>query len=157
MSFDRSKLPSPEEYFCSQGLGLQGHRRATWKTSPCHFHGGSDSLRINTLTGGWICMACGEKGGDVLSYHMRITGMDFCAAAKDLNAWDDRQAPAASTSMKARPLPAGAALQVLADESRLAAVAACNVAQGVVLSDQDRSRLLQASARISLIAEIYCV
>lgn len=154
MSFDKGKLPAPQEYFLSQDIELKGHRRSIWQTAPCRFHGGSDSMRVNTLNGAWICMACGERGGDVLSYHMRATGMDFCAAAKALGAWEGND-PARADSLKPRPLPASAALQVLRDESLLAAVAACNVAQGVSLSDVDRSRLVQASARISRIAEMY--
>ncbi len=61
MSFDRKSLPDSTAYFSSCGLELRGPRHSVWKTAPCQFHGGSDSMRINTVTGGWICMACGEK------------------------------------------------------------------------------------------------
>lgn len=48
-------------------------------------------------------------------------------------------------------LPAGQALQILADESNLVAVAAANLAHGVAISDLDRARLLQAAGRIALL------
>ena len=68
MSFDRTHLPEPVGYFEERGLVLTGPARAKWRTTACTFHGGSDSMRINTQTGAWVCMAgCGAKGGDVLA------------------------------------------------------------------------------------------
>ena len=48
-----------------------------------------------------------------------------------------------------------AALSALAFEATLTAVAAGNVAQGVVLTDADRSRLMQAAGRINRMAEVF--
>ena len=45
------------------------------------------------------------------------------------------------------------ALQVLSVECLIAAVAAENIAQGIVLSDEDRSRLIQSACRIRAAAE----
>ena len=45
------------------------------------------------------------------------------------------------------------ALQVLSVECLIVAVAAENVAQGIVLSDEDRSRLIQSACRIRAAAE----
>lgn len=148
--FIRDRLPDPLAYF-GDGEGLKLAGPGKWKTTRCHFHGGSDSMRINTKTGAWVCMSCGEKGGDVLAYHMKVYGADFIEAAKDLDAWEDNGKP--SPVQKARSLPASAAIQVLAFEANLAAVAAGNVAQGVELSPQDRTRLMTAVGRINRISE----
>jgi hypothetical protein len=53
------------------------------------------------------------------------------------------------------PLSAHQALQALTIESNLVAIAACNVARGVVLTDADRARLLQAASRCALVRESF--
>lgn len=52
MSFIRENLPSPIEYFEAEGLKLVG--KGKWRTTNCTFHGGSDSMHIDTepLQGG---------------------------------------------------------------------------------------------------------
>ena len=153
MSFDRTRLPDATTYFENQGLQLKGPRGAKWKTTTCNFHGGSDSMRVNTGVGAWVCMSCGEKGGDVLAYEMAATGGDFMDAAKALGAWvDDGQMP---VQQKPSPLSARQALSVLTYEANLAAVAAGNVAHGTLLGAADLARLLVASRRISQIAEAF--
>ncbi len=153
MSFDRNLLPDTPSYFESQGLVLAGPRSAKWRTTRCAFHDGSDSMRVNTASGGWVCMACDASGGDVLSHHMQLHGMEFVEAAKQLGAWidDGKEAPRQTPA----PLPPRAALSVLAFESTLAAVAAGNVAHGVILTDKDLARLLTAANRINRISEVY--
>lgn len=153
MSFDRTLLPDPTSYFEAQNLKLSGPRNAKWRTTSCTFHGGSDSMRVNTTTGGWVCMACGEKGGDVLAHEMQSTGTEFVEAAKALGCWIDDGKPHAP--QKPAPLPPRAALSVLAFESTLTAIAAGNLAHGVDLSDLDRARLRTAASRINKIAEAY--
>jgi len=150
MSFDRELLPDPVSYFEDQGLILTG--RGKWRTTACHFHDGSDSMRVNTASGGWCCMSCGGKGGDVLAYHQQLHGLDFVEAAKQLSAWvdDGRAAPSKPT-----PLAPRAALQVMAFEATLIAVAAGNVGQGVDLSDMDRSRVMAAAGRINRLVEAF--
>lgn len=151
MGFDRTRLPEPLDYFDSRGLTLT--RKGKWRTARCDFHGGSDSMRINTASGAWVCMSCAAKGGDVLAYEMASTGADFIAAAKTLGAWiEDGNAP---KSTRATPLPARQAIQVLAFESSLAAIAAANLAKGVLLTDVDRARLLLAAGRINRLAEAF--
>ena len=153
MTFDRDRLPDPTTYFESKGMTLTGPRSAKWRTTRCDFHGGSDSLRINVQTGGWICMSCGVHGGDVLSFEMQTTGAEFVGAAKALGCWiDDGRPPA---PQKPAPLPPRAALSVLAFESTLAAVAAGNVAHGIAMTDADRARLMKAAGRINRIVETY--
>ena len=82
MGFDRNLLPDPVSYFENQGLTLKGPNRAKWKTTACNFHGGSDSMRVNTENGAWVCMSCGEKGGDVLAYEIKVSGAEFQDATK---------------------------------------------------------------------------
>lgn len=153
MAFDRDLLPDPPAYFESQGLTLQGPSSAKWKTTACNFHGGSDSLRVNVTTGAWVCMSCGEKGGDVLAYEIKDSGREFVDAAKALGCWVDDGRPPLAT--KPTPLSPRLALSVMAFESTLAAVAAGNVANGVTLTDADRARLMVAANRINRLVEAF--
>jgi len=150
MSFLRENLPDVRSYFESEGLTLKG--RGKWVTARCDFHGGSDSLRANTQTGGWICMACGQRGGDVLAYHIAAHGLCFIEAAKELGCWQDDGKP---EHTKPKPLPAIQALQVLKFESMLVYIAAGNLGHGLELTDTDRARLLVAAQRIQIIAGAY--
>lgn len=153
MTFIRDKLPDAASYFESEGLTLIGPRSAKWRTTRCEFHGGSDSMRVNNTTGAWVCMSCGEKGGDVLAHHMAAHGMEFLDAAKALGCWqDDGQSHA---PQKPKPLPPSAALSVLAFECTLIAVAAGNIAEGVQLTDQDLNRVMQAAGRVNSIKDAY--
>ena len=152
MSFHRDLLPDPESYFEAQNLKLSGPSNARWKTTSCVFHGGSDSMRVNT-TGAWVCMACGEKGGDVLAYEIASSGAEFVDAAKAIGAWVEDGKP--QTPQKPTPLPPRAALSVMAFEATLTAVAAGNIAHGVTLTEVDRARLLKAANRINLLMEAY--
>lgn len=153
MSFDRTRVPDPVSYFAANDMRLIGAAAAPWKTAACTFHGGSDSLRVNTRSGGWICMACGVKGGDMLAFHMQAHGLTFVEAARQLGAWKEDGGPGGGE--KRAPLPARAALEVLAFEATLTAVAAANIAKGVTLSAKDQSRLFLAASRITCIAEAF--
>ena len=151
MSFDRNRLPEPIGYFEAQGLKLS--KRGKWRTTECRFHGGSDSMRLNTATGAWVCMSCGAKGGDVLAYETAAHAVDFVNAAKALGAWVEDGKP--ESRRKPAPLPPRAALEVLSFETTLTAVAAGNLAHGVVLSTKDLARLMTAANRINKLAEAY--
>ena len=153
MPFDRTLLPDLTTYFENKGLPLKGPRSAKWKTTTCNFHAGSDSMRVNVATGAWVCMSCGEKGGDVLAYEIKESGREFMDAAKALDCWvdDGRQ----SMATKPTPLSPRLALSVMAFESTLAAVAAGNVANGKTLTDADRSRLMVAANRINRLVEAF--
>ncbi len=153
MAFDRNHLPDPVTYFENQGLILKGPRSAKWKTTACQFHGGSDSMRIKIQDGGWCCMSCDAKGGDVLAYHMQLHGIEFVEAAKILGAWVDDGKP--QRPQKPTPLSPRAALEVVGFECTLVAVAAGNIAQGVILKDADRARVMTAAGRINRIVEAY--
>lgn len=146
--FIKDRLPEPESYFSGQGLNITGC--GLWRdASPCNFHGGG-KLRVNMKSGGWVCMSCGVKGGDVLNYHMQAHGLDFIEAAKALDAWRDNGKP--NPTYKPLPFSARNALEVLRFESLLVAMAACSLAKGVPLSDKDRERLVQAAGRVEFIA-----
>ncbi len=153
MAFDRNLLPDPVSYFENKGLTLKGPRSAKWKTTTCNFHGGSDSMRVNVASGAWVCMSCGEKGGDVLAYEIKDGGMEFVDAAKALGCWVDDGRPPVVT--KPTPLSPRLALSVMAFESTLTAVAAGNVANGVTLTDADRARLMVAANRINRLVEAF--
>ncbi len=151
MSFERDRLPDVVSYFEAEGLRLSGAPRAKWKTTECKFHGGSDSMRINVAKGAWVCMSCGEKGGDVLAYHMRMHCIEFVEAAKALGAWIDDGKPYSRVLPTA--LSPRAALEVLEFESTVVAVAAGNLANGRALTDIDLKRLIACTARIHRIVE----
>ena len=92
MGFDRRNLPDPITYF--EGVGLKLTGRGKWRTTECKFHGGSDSMRVNTDSGAFACMAgCGARGGDVLAYEMATGGLGFIEGAKELGAWVDDGKP----------------------------------------------------------------
>ena len=153
MPFDRNFLPDPSAYFEEQGLKLTGPRKVKWKTTECRFHDGSDSMRVNTSSGAWVCMSCGKKGGDVLAYELAVTGADFVDAAKAVGAWVDDGRP--HTPQKPTPLSPRAALSALAFEAMFTAIAAGNIAKGVTLTDADRSRLMTAAGRITRLVEVF--
>ena len=152
MGFNRDALPEPLGYFEAQGLTFR-ERKGKWRTTRCDLHQGSDSMRVNTQTGAWVCMACGVHGGDVLSYEMQLTGADFVSAAKALGCWTDDGKP--TTQNKPTPIPARAALQALSFEALLVAMEAARVAKGATPTEADKARVLAASNRIIRIAEVF--
>lgn len=150
MSFQRDQLPDPVDYFTTTaGLKLQGGK-GKWRTTRCEFHGGSDSMRVSTTTGAFVCMAgCGTKGGDVLAYEMLASGRGFVDTAKALGAWrDDGHTPA----YKPSPVSARTMLEVLALEVQITYLLAADMAAGKPLADADRERLLVAVGRIGYVA-----
>lgn len=151
MSFDRTLLPDPTEYYEAIGHRLIGPARAKWKTTNCTFHGGRKTMRLNTKTGAFVCMSCSAKGGDVLAYFMHSHGTDFISSAKALGAWVDDGRP--HPQSKPTALPPRQALEVLSFEATLVAVAAANLAHGVALGDADLARLLACAGRIGRIAK----
>lgn len=152
MGFDRNLLPEACSFYEAQGLKLMG--RGKWKTTECRFHGGSDSMRINTATGAFVCMAgCGARGGDVLAYSMACDGQDFVAAAKQLGAWVEDGLP--RKPQKPTPLTPRQALEVMAVESNLVAIAASNLAYGMALNPVDLARLITAAHRIARLVEVF--
>ena len=152
MTFDRRNLPEPVGYYEAAGLVFR-ERKGKWRTTRCEFHGGSDSMRINTDSGAFACMACGASGGDVLSYEMQATGAEFIDACKALGCWVDDGQPA--VQHKPTPLSPRAALQAIAFEVTLVAIEASRIASGIVPSEADKARVLAASNRITRIMELF--
>lgn len=152
MTFDRRNLPEPVGYYEAAGLVFR-ERKGKWRTTRCEFHGGSDSMRINTDSGAFACMACGASGGDVLAYEMQATGAEFIDACKALGAWTDDGQPA--VQHKPTPLSPRAALQAIAFEVTLVAIEASRIASGIVPSEADKARVLAASNRITRIMEAF--
>lgn len=64
-----------------------------------------------------------------------------------------RERPPGAPKRQARLLTAGQALELLADESMLVAVAAANVGHGFLLTEIDLARVLAAAGRINLLHE----
>lgn len=141
----RSRLPDPVTFFESEGLPVTGTGK--WRTTSCQFHDGSDSMRINTESGGWVCMACGEKGGDVLAYVMRKHGLEFVEAARVLGAYVDDAQPHRG-SMRPTTLSARDAMAVIAIELYVVAIVIANIRKGVIPSDADWERFLDGAGRI---------
>ena len=152
MPFDRNALPEPPAYFEAQGLTFR-ERKGRWRTTRCDFHQGSDSLRVNTSTGAWVCMSCGVHGGDVLSFEMQLTGADFVTAAKALGCWSDDGKPV--QQQKPTPISARAALQALSFEALLVALEAARIAKGAQPTEADKARVLAASNRIIRLVEAF--
>ena len=149
--FIKQNLPDPVSYYESQGLTLQ--RGGKWRTTRCDFHGGSDSMRINTETGSFICMAhCGARGGDVLAYHMAAHGMEFVAAAKALGAYRDDGGQHKGQT-RPTPIPARALLEVAAFELMVCAMVLADALNGT-LTDADFDRFRDAAGRVIHIAEV---
>ena len=151
--FDRTRLPDPIDYYNSAaGLKFREHK-GKWRTTSCNWCGSSDAMRINTESGAFVCMTgCGARGGDVLAYHQAERGLDFTTAAKELGTWIDGGKLAPTRPM---PLSARDALHLLAAEANLVAIAAANVAHGVVLTQIDLNRLLTAASRIASIGKLF--
>lgn len=153
MSFDRQLLPDRQTFFESEGLTLQG--RGKWCTTRCAFHGGSDSMRVNTDTGAWVCMACGVKGGDVLAYAMQRHGLEFVTACKALGAWVGDGRP--QRHDRPRTLSPRAAMEVIAHELLVLIVVIADARRGLTPSDTDWKRFLEGAGRVEHLAEEYRV
>jgi hypothetical protein len=149
----RDRLPDAVEYFTvTAGLVLIGPARSKWKTTSCTFHGGKDSMRIHVERGGFICMSCGAKGGDILAYHMAANGMGFVDAARSLGAYQEDDKPHQGGT-KPTPISARLLLASVATELTVASVIASDMAKNKALSEADAARLQLMAGRIAFVAE----
>lgn len=147
--FVRDRLPDPVNYFESEGLPLHG--KGKWRTAACQFHGGSDSMRINTESGSWVCMACGMKGGDVLAYAMERHAVGFVEAARSLGAYVGGGKVHRGV-MNPTTLSARDAMQVAAFELLVLVVVIADVRAGLIPSERDWARFLLGAGRIEALA-----
>ena len=151
-AFNRGRLPTWQAYADEHGLVLHG--RGKWLSLLCDFHDdGEPSLRVNTESGGWVCMSCGVKGGDVLAHFMLLTGLDFREAAQALGAWDASKER--HTERAPRTLSAGDAMQVVVAELLISIVVISDIRKGLIPSDTDWQRFLQGAGRIEALAMEY--
>lgn len=151
MGFDRNHLPDPASYFESKGQKVVGNRGNRFRTN-CTIHGG-DGLNVSVLrdSGAWFCFKCHAGGGDVLSYEMQDTGIDFVRGAKSLGAWieDGRT----TFNKKPPPLPAREAIRILNLETHLIGIEGTRMASGQLPSDDDLDRFQLAVARVLTITK----
>lgn len=148
--FVREQLPDPLAYFDAEGVPLRGP--GTWKTGPCHFHGGSDSLRVNVKSGGWCCMNCMVKGGDVLAYAMQRHGLEFAEAARTLGAYVDDDRPHQGQD-KPTTLSARAAMELAALDLQIALLVMSDVRAGQVPNDVDWQSFIGCTSRVAALAQ----
>jgi DNA primase len=56
-----------------------------WITTHCQFHEDKvASLRINTKSGGFCCLSCGAKGGDIIDFEKKLHGLNFKNACEKI-------------------------------------------------------------------------
>lgn len=82
----RERMPEPETYYRARIEKLGPRHGNGWAQGRCPFHDDSTaslSVHVDHPRGGWRCFAgCGS--GDLLSFHMRFTGLGFAEAVRDL-------------------------------------------------------------------------
>ena len=84
---DRESLPTPLQYLTGRDR-LKCSPRGEWVAICCPAHkGGTESnpsLRVSLIDGHFKCMACGERGGDIVALHRIIAGVGFIDAVREL-------------------------------------------------------------------------
>ncbi len=84
--FHKNKLPDTVSYLEKNGLTLIG--KGEWRSAICPFHKDTEpSLRVRIENGAFKCLACGEKGGDIISFHQKRFGLSFKDACIALGVW----------------------------------------------------------------------
>lgn len=82
----RGRLPVPADYYGAHVAKLGKRNGSGWAQGWCPFHDDHDaslSVNLHNPRGGWRCFAgCG--GGDLVGFHMRMTGKPFKEAVADL-------------------------------------------------------------------------
>jgi DNA primase len=82
----RTRLPSVSEYYAQHVSDLGTPNAAGWAKGTCPFHADGNrslSVHITSERGHWRCSGpCG--GGDMVGFHMRLRGLNFKAAVRDL-------------------------------------------------------------------------
>lgn len=82
----RERMPEPEAYYRARVEKLGPRHGNGWAQGRCPFHDdgtASLSVHLDSPRGGFRCFAgCGS--GDLLAFHMRLTGLSFADAVRDL-------------------------------------------------------------------------
>lgn len=82
----RDRLPDPVTYYAAKLGKLTRANAQGWAQARCPFHddkAASLSVNVGDPRGGWRCFAgCGA--GDLIAFHIRLTGQDFKAARAEL-------------------------------------------------------------------------
>ena len=82
----RARLPDPETYYRARVEKLGARHGNGWAQGRCPFHddrNASLSVRLDDERGHWRCFAgCGH--GDLVSFHMRLSALNFVEAVRDL-------------------------------------------------------------------------
>lgn len=82
----RNRLPAAAPYFAQHLQDLGKPSSEGWGQATCPFHHDENRSLTVHLTGErghWRCSGpCG--GGDLVGFHMRVTGLDFKAAVREL-------------------------------------------------------------------------
>jgi len=146
--FDREALPEPAEWLERVGIEGPRERRGAWRTYRCPKHGGW-SLRVNSQTGSWCCMAGCGSGGDLLAFEQWRTGASFIEAARALGAWrDDPSGPLVRIDRRPTGLSASDALVLIRRDVEALAVAAARAARAGVVEPTVRDYLVATAARV---------
>ncbi len=82
----RDRLPDPATYYAAHVAKLSRPNATGWAQGTCPLHddhNASLSVQVGSERGGWRCFAgCG--GGDLVGFHMLLSGLDFPAAVREL-------------------------------------------------------------------------
>lgn len=82
----RSRLPTAAAYYAQHVRNLGEPTLDGWAQGTCPFHhdeGNGLSVHLAGERGHWRCNGpCGA--GDMVGFHMRLAGLDFKAAVRDL-------------------------------------------------------------------------
>jgi hypothetical protein len=97
------------------------------------------SLAVRELGDGRMLVHC--FGGCDIQAVLGAVGLDFSSLYPE-------KPNADFAKRESRPFPAGDVLRAVQFEALVAAVGACNLAKGIVLSDVDRERVMVAAERL---------
>lgn len=82
----RDRLPDPATYYAKHIAKLSRPNATGWAQGTCPLHddhNASLSVCVTAPRGCWRCFAsCG--GGDLVGFHMKLRGLDFKAAVREL-------------------------------------------------------------------------
>jgi hypothetical protein len=80
------KLPDAGEYYRARLRGLRRANAKGYAAALCPFHEDREpSFSVDLTSGRWRCFGCGAHG-DLVDFHMKMTGRNFRDALVDLGA-----------------------------------------------------------------------